>query len=150
LLHRYGNGFRCVVGPHTDSDRETTGVQSQQAPLAMPASGNLSHLEIAAKCVGKVDLSWCPALHSNQCEQVQDSCHKVREVAENKTPQTRFESQGAQSISPPPSAAQPQVDAQRFRRNGTEVPNDITIRPYPDGPPRLNLYSLAAGHFRER
>jgi len=29
--------------------------------------------------------------------------------------------------------------------NGTEVPDDITSRPYHDSPPRLNLYPLAAG-----
>jgi hypothetical protein len=33
------------------------------------------------------------------------------QLAQNKTPQTRFESQGAQSISPPPSAAQLQSRA---------------------------------------
>jgi hypothetical protein len=44
----------------------------------------------------------------------------------------------------------PRVDFQLFRVNGTDVPNDITLRPYRYGPPRLNLYPLAAGQFRER
>jgi hypothetical protein len=39
---------------------------------------------------------------------------------------------------------------QQFRVNGTEVPDDITLRPYRDGSRRLNLYPLAAGQFRER
>jgi hypothetical protein len=41
------------------------------------------------------------------------------------------------------------IEPQLFRVNGT-VPNDITLRPYRYSPPRLNLYPLAAGHFRER
>jgi hypothetical protein len=42
------------------------------------------------------------------------------------------------------------IKPQLFRVNGTEVPDDITLRPYRYSPPRLNLYPLAAGHFRER
>ena len=42
------------------------------------------------------------------------------------------------------------IEPQLFRVNGTEVPDDITLRPYRYNPPLLNLYPLAAGHFRER
>ena len=38
------------------------------------------------------------------------------------------------------------IEPQLFRVNGTAVPSDITLRPYRDRPPRLNLYPLAAGH----
>jgi hypothetical protein len=36
-----------------------------------------------------------------------------------------------------------------FRVNGTEVPDDITLRPCRYNPPRLTLLPLAVGHFRE-
>jgi hypothetical protein len=42
------------------------------------------------------------------------------------------------------------IEPQLFRVNGTAVPENITLRPYRDGPRRLNLYPLAAGRFRER
>jgi hypothetical protein len=37
-----------------------------------------------------------------------------------------------------------------LRVNGTGVLNNVTLRPYRDGPRQLNLYPLAAGQFRER
>jgi len=37
-----------------------------------------------------------------------------------------------------------------FQGNGTAVQDGITLRPYHEGPLRLNLYPLAAGHFGER
>jgi len=44
----------------------------------------------------------------------------------------------------------PRIEHPVVRVNGTEVPDDITLRPYRDGSRRLNLYPLAAGQFRER
>jgi hypothetical protein len=37
------------------------------------------------------------------------------------------------------------IEPKLFRVNGTEVPNDITLRPYRHSLLRLNLYPLAAG-----
>jgi Peptidase family M48 len=78
------------------------------------------------------------------------NCTLFGAVAQNKTPRTRFESQGAQSISPPPSAAQPQNTAPSGPNEWHRGASASTLRPYRDGSLCLSLYPLAAGHFRER
>jgi hypothetical protein len=42
------------------------------------------------------------------------------------------------------------IEPSLLRVNGTEVPDDITLRPCWNSPPCLNLYRLVAGHLRER
>ena len=51
---------------------------------------------------------------------------------------------------PSPVLLDHRIESSPLPVNGTEVPHDVTLRPYSDSLLRLNLYPLAAGHFRER
>src|ERR1019366_4351187 len=81
---------------------------------------------------------------------IQKSLPPLGDLAQNKTPRTRFESEGAQSISPPPSAAQPQNKAATVPSEWHRDARRHHLKAIQLQPPRLNLHPLAAGHFRER
>jgi hypothetical protein len=58
------------------------------------------------------------------------NCTLRSRLAQNKTPRTRFEPQGAQSISPPQVLLSHRIEPELFPVNGTAVPEGITIRPF--------------------